>query len=78
MKDFEPVMVKCACNSSDHIALFYFNSEDKEAYLSLQMSNHKGIFGRIREAIKYVFKKECKYGHWDETLLDEAKLLNLS
>jgi len=73
----ETVFVKCTCGSPDHVVMIVLDHEDKEAFIQVQLSQHNNFFKRIILAVKYIFGYKCQYGHWDETLLDQAKIKEL-
>lgn len=74
---------ECACYSNDHTIKMDLCTEDKEfpdLYLSVQLNQWNGIFKRIWLAIKYIFGRGCRYGHWDTWMLkhdDVNRLRNL-
>ena len=65
---------ECACHSDEHRLVFTYEPGDKEVYASTFLSNYHGIFGRIKNAIKYIFGYKCKYGHFDCFILHENDL----
>jgi hypothetical protein len=70
----------CECGSDEHTFKFVFDPDDGELYLSAYLSQYRGFFGRVLEAVKYVFGYTSKYGHWDVTILnrdDTARLAAL-
>ena len=72
----------CQCSSSDHILRFCYDEEDNLLYTEIQLIQYRNIFKRIWIALKYIFKYQCRYGHWDCWMLKEddcsklKKLLN--
>jgi hypothetical protein len=68
--------VDCACTSDDHVVRFRFDSDSKETYISTQLGKF-GFFKRVWFAIEYIFGKQCAYGHWQETLLQEEEFVDL-
>lgn len=62
---------ECKCHSSDHTIRFVIDDEDDEIYVEVQLNRTKNVFQRIWAALKYICGHECRYGHWDCTLLKD-------
>lgn len=64
---------ECACDSSEHMLRFTYDLDDPIdegiLFIEPQLSNGP-FFWRLRRAVKYLFGYKCRYGQWDETLLD--------
>jgi hypothetical protein len=76
----EKVKIKyfdCSCSSSDHVFRMGFDYDDKDAWLEVQLVQYENIFKRIWKAIKYILNKDCKYGHWDCTLMQRNEIKEL-
>jgi len=75
----EYTYVECDCTSGEHTIRFVLESDEvyPHIYVNMQLSHSRSFFKRLWLAVKYVFGYECKYGHWDETLLtaDEVEKL---
>lgn len=67
---------ECECDSSEHVVRMGFNDDEKECYLEVQLFG-PSFFKRLWGAIKYVFGYECKYGHWDCTILGKEQIENM-
>jgi len=67
----------CECNSTEHIVIFqvvdgYEDEIDVEIHLT-----PRPFFERIWYGLKYIFGYRCKFGDFDEILLDKNKLKEL-
>lgn len=64
--------IECECSASEHsIRFIYFPAylkDSPELYMSTFLA-HYGFWGRLWSAIKYVFGGNCRYGHFEETVL---------
>jgi len=70
----------CDCGCADHIIRFIYDDEDGDLWLEVQLTKTHGFFKRIWLAIKYIFGYNCRYGHWDCTLIkpeDKQALIDL-
>jgi hypothetical protein len=68
----------CSCFSDEHTFTFVIDPDDGELYLSVFLSQYRGFFGRVVEAVKYVFGYTSKYGHWDTTILNRDDTVRLA
>ncbi len=74
---------ECACWSNEHMLVFtydYCGEDDfrqNEIIVSTFLANDRNFFGRVRDAIKYVFGYKCKYGHFECTIINEFEVLRL-
>jgi hypothetical protein len=72
----------CKCHSPDHTLRFdlvSFDDDKPEVYVSTHLTTFP-LRRRIWAAIKYVFGYRCRYGHFDEFLLqdeDRTRLIQL-
>jgi hypothetical protein len=70
--EMETKYFECTCHSTDHTFKFTYDPEDGDLYLETQLCRKaKNIFQRIWASLKYIFGYQCKYGHWDCTLIEE-------
>jgi len=76
----ENLFLVCRCSSDEHIVRFmlFDDPKDKELFVTVHLSTHKGFFGRLWAGIKHAFGHRCKYGDWDEIQLtvEDAKKLS--
>jgi len=69
--------IECCCASPEHVIRFISDPENNEVYIEVQLCGYKNFIERTWSAIRYIFGYECKYGHWDGALLQEAEIKNL-
>lgn len=62
---------ECSCNSSEHTIRMVYDPEEKDAYVEVQLCMTNNFFQRVWSAFKYVFGYNCRYGHWDCTLIEK-------
>jgi hypothetical protein len=71
--DSQKYYFECACNSDEHRLVFYLSDdplpEDREIHTSVYLNHTLNVFGRIKEAIKYIFGHRSKYGSFDSFIL---------
>lgn len=69
----------CVCNSLEHQYNIIYDKDDNELYIEIHLSNH-GFFRRMKYAFKYLFGYKCKYGCFDEIIIqpeEKQKLINV-
>lgn len=66
----------CICESREHQIIFEYDDEINSIYCSIHLTKQK-FWKRLKKGIKYIFGYHCKYGHWDEFILDEKDCINL-
>ncbi len=77
VKDLKTYYFQCACSSQDHTVGITFDIEEKEMSFEVQLHQWKPFYKRLWSAVKYLFGYECKYGHWDTSVMNEEKFLEL-
>lgn len=77
VKDSKTYYFQCQCASQEHTIGITFDIKEKEMTFEVQLAKYHGFFGRVFLAIKYIFGYECKYGHWDVTIMNEEKFIEL-
>lgn len=77
VKDNKTYYFQCECSSQDHTIGISFDAEDKEVTLHTQLAQHNSFFKRLVLAVKYVFGQTPTYGHWDTTMMNEEKFMDL-
>src|ERR1700740_2196253 len=77
VKDLKTYYFQCDCRSQEHTLGITFDIDEKEMIFEVQLARHHGFFGRVVRALKYVFGYECKYGHWDTTMMSEETFVEL-
>jgi hypothetical protein len=61
--------IECGCGSLEHNLQFRAFNDDREIYCHTFLS-HRKFRDRIIPALKYIFGYKCKYGHFEEIILD--------
>jgi hypothetical protein len=66
----------CDCTNVEHqYSLTFFKEdsviEDSELYLDIHLNKEYSIIRRIIYAIKYIFGYQCKYGAFDEIIINK-------
>ena len=70
MFDEHSIIVCCACGSEHQIQLTYYDDpDDWHLMVSIHLV-HRGFFRRLWKAIRYTLGYRCRYGEWDELLLN--------
>lgn len=71
IRGVEKTVVVCDCDSLDHILrLTVFDDGDPECYLSIHLNSTRSFLDRLVGAFRYLFKLPCRYGHYDEMILN--------
>lgn len=68
-EDFNIKYIECACTSTDHVIRFAYDKYHKEIFTEVQLYQYNSLIKRMWLAFKYVLGFQCKYGHWDCTIL---------
>lgn len=69
----------CACSSDEHQIVIHKDEEDKMIYCSIHLVTLP-FWQRLLGAIKYMFGYKCKYGNFEEIILNHKhadKLIEL-
>lgn len=75
--NFKSNLVICNCGDVSHqliISTFEFKNSKAEDRIDCFIQVHLtkfGFFERIKHAIKYIFGFQCKFGAFDEIVIDE-------
>ena len=67
--------LECDCSSIEHTVKITAEVDlefpkHSNVTVQIQLSQYHPWYARIWNAVKYVFGYECKYGHWDVTMLN--------
>ena len=67
----------CECNSYEHQAIFWFDKDENEYYITIHLVIYDNFFKRLWKGLKYAFGYTSKFGEWDEFLFksNDIKLL---
>lgn len=60
----------CDCSSIEHQLVFNYDKDDNTCYVSIHL-NKLGFWKRLIHGIRYIFGYECKYGDFEEIILNE-------
>lgn len=74
---YEEEYVNCECHSPEHTFKISFDKEEGELYLQVFLTTWEPWYKRIWPAVKYIFGYKCKYGHFDECIIDKHKSAQL-
>ena len=72
--------VRCACNSPEHQVILCYDPGDTdfpEMYLEIHLTTTRSVLRRLWVALKYLFGYRCRYGEWDEVVLDSNKVMDV-
>ena len=67
----------CDCGDVEHQFIISHDTEDKEIYISVHLTNYMSFFQRIITAIKYIFGKKSVYGAFDVVILNKNQIIEL-
>ena len=59
--------LECACHSPEHTLKFIL---DEDLYVSVFLQEHPW-HERLVSAVKYLFGYKCRYGHFEEIIVDK-------
>jgi len=82
MKYQRDCFLDCVCCLDEHAVRFSYDtfpddSDPPELTVHTQLYQYDGFFRRLWEAIRYLFKREARDGHWCVTIIEPhgAKIL---
>lgn len=85
--EFEELFVICECSSSEHVLRFSYEKpeydkfgkrwEDGKIYASVFLRS-QSFWKRLKDGIKYIFGYTCRYGHFEETIINQKNAKDLS
>lgn len=70
--------IDCACSDPKHTLRFTSDAELSEFVTEVHLNQYYGFFKRVWLAIKYVFGRSNKNGHFDCTILNLSQVEELS
>lgn len=73
-------IIICECNDPSHQLIFRYDKDDNQIYVDTILLQYNNIFKRIFLALKYIFKKDCKYEYYDGIIItknNKQKFLNI-
>ncbi len=74
--------IRCECGSLEHTVHFqasdFIEGPDwPELIINVHLVSHDNFFKRLWVGLRYALGYNCKYGHWDEVLLWQDKIIEL-
>lgn len=67
----EKDIIICECNSTEHQMVFLYNNDDQYPMIFIHIHlNKQPIFKRIKNAIKYIFGYQSRFGMFDEFIVN--------
>jgi len=65
----------CDCNSTEHMMMVFYAEDEigDKTYPTVYIHIHltkKPFWKRVKYAINYIFGRQCKYGAFDEMILN--------
>lgn len=69
-----PVLFTCRCSSMQHV--FVVSADGEDLFLEMHLSPLP-FMQRLKRTWDYLFGKRCKYGDWEEIILDPLSALEL-
>lgn len=70
----EQKYIQCSCYADEHTLKFIV---DEDIIYVTHFLNNFSFFKRLWFGIKYIFGYKCRYGHFDETILDRKRIKEL-
>jgi len=59
---------KCACSRQEHSLIFEYDAEDDEVVAYVYLDQYLPWWRRVWTAIRYVFQRSERWGHYDTTV----------
>lgn len=69
---FQTFILRCACHSLEHIAVFDYDKTDGTLYLTIHLQTHR-FLKRLWIGIKYIFGYQSRLGAFEEIIIPPAK-----
>ncbi len=63
--------MSCQCSDFNHVVRFTLDPSDGEVWLDVRLNHYDPWWKRVWNAVRYVFKRDVAYGHYDVTMLRE-------
>ena len=76
MKDTREIEI-CQCNNLEHQIFFQFDPDDgynDSLYINVALNHYYPWYKRIWTGLKYVLGYKCRYGNYDEIILDRKQV----
>jgi hypothetical protein len=77
--DMEREYIECGCTSSEHSVRVTLDTHPKypAVYIDVQLCRSHGFWGRLWLAVRYLFGRQCRFGHWDEVMVSGEEVRKL-
>lgn len=62
--------VECSCHTLEHTMALYHDDDHPELHMFLNLK-HRPFHKRVWYGIKYIFGGKCRFGMYDDFLIDE-------
>lgn len=68
-------LVVCNCSSIEHqMVINSFEDEPDQLYIEMHLTKHS-FWKRLKYGIRYIFGYQCKYGAFEEIIIDKDRLI---
>ena len=67
--------IPCACKHPEHTITYSMYDDEEDVYMYVHL-NHDRWYKRVWNALKYIFGYRCKYGHFDEFIINETNYVH--
>jgi hypothetical protein len=64
-------IILCVCNSDEHQWIIHRWPDEREVYIHVYLAT-RPFWKRLWYGIKYIFGYRCRFGNWDEIVLDST------
>ena len=77
--ELDSIMVKCSCGFPEHeLRISAIAWSDQTDYtIQVHLSTWHNFFGRLKNAIKYLFGHRSRYGDFDEIVITQQDITDL-
>lgn len=72
--------LECRCSSQEHVVRFSleeWHNNQPELYATIHLSDQQPFWKRLISGLKYICGHRCRYGNWDEIILDPHQIPEL-
>ena len=73
--------IECQCGIIEHMLRFSYDWHPDpryaEIYIDVHLNQYYGFFRRFWYGLKYILGFKSKWGHFDETVIDRKKTIEL-
>ena len=65
----ENLLFLCECSSIEHQLIFSYSKDFEEVFVHTHLSK-RNFWGRLKYGFKYIFGYQCRFGAFDEIILN--------